>query len=760
MRVFRDGLPPLRALGPYGMKKAPFRWPEHRRGQAQYHLLGFENYVQEGFYQNPLIYRAIMYKVYAKWLAPLRAYGGDFDNPMPVKEDHPLAKLVARPNPYQSQMEFESLNIVYLNLSGNYYVWLIRPKAGGLPEEMYTLRPDRVFVVPDPGREKSLLGYWYVPENRAMADGLPIRYQDMVHVKYPNPGDALEGLGEGFAPLGAGARSADVDNSATDFLKDFFDRGLMPNVLLSFDVPVDDEEIGQIRDRWAEVYGGSEGWLKPGVLGEGGKVERLGFTFEELGFGVLDERNETRILTPFGVPAVLVGARVGLQNATYSNVAGLRRVFWEDVFVPELRLFEKDWQYYLRSDDGAWVAYDLSAVPALQEDTPALVTAAHQMWQMGVPANAAFRNVGLAVEPVPGGDTGYVPLALVPTVGLGSEESQPASPASGEEGAEAEEDERAEKFWAERALDVGGNGKQAARPKEARGWSPAQKRRIWKAVDCIATSWEGKFAGAVERRMRADQRELLALLHEEKSAAVERKATINWENVQYDWDDYFSQFADENWRSEFMPLIQGVVADQGEHWKTSLGMQFDVRNVPAEAWFQSYALEFAQPINATTTADMHALISQGMAEGWSIPQMEKQLGLTFDKYLDRDFRLEGRKLTDAEIDWFEDRMPRYRRENIARTESMGASNHGSHQLFKDWNVKRKEWLAVFDGRQRPSHEEAGLRYVEGGTEGPILLSEPFIVGGHRMMHPHDMSLGAPLEEVSSCRCVELPYLGD
>ena len=60
-----------------------------------------------------------MYKVYAKWLAPLRAYSGDFDNPVKVDESHPLAKLVARPNPYQSQMEFESLNIVYLNLSGS-----------------------------------------------------------------------------------------------------------------------------------------------------------------------------------------------------------------------------------------------------------------------------------------------------------------------------------------------------------------------------------------------------------------------------------------------------------------------------------------------------------------------------------------------------------------------------------------------------------------------------------------------------------------
>jgi len=261
----------------------------------------------------------------------------------------------------------------------------------------------------------------------------------------------------------------------------------------------------------------------------------------------------------------------------------------------------------------------------------------------------------------------------------------------------------------------------------------------------VAQSWEDKFAQAAERVLRLQQRELLAAVTKERRGALERKASVNWDNVQMDWDAYFADFADEEWREEFMPLIKGVVADQGDEWISSLGMAFDVRNVPAESWFQDYALTFAQPINETTKGEVHDMVSQAMAEGWSIPEMEEQLGLTFDRWLDPDFTLEGRRLTADEVTWFTDRSPRYRREVIARTETMRASSHGSFQLFSDWGLQKHEWLASIDGRTRLSHIDANQQVR--------IIGQPFEVGGYRMLHPHDMSQGAPLSEIANCRCV-------
>jgi hypothetical protein len=260
--------------------------------------------------------------------------------------------------------------------------------------------------------------------------------------------------------------------------------------------------------------------------------------------------------------------------------------------------------------------------------------------------------------------------------------------------------------------------------------------------------------------MLADLAELKTALTKERRLALEQKRTLNWAEVQHDWDKWFNAFANEEWRNHFSTMIAGLIEDRQDFWVTSMGMGWDRRNIEGESWFQDYILTFAQPINDTTKADVHAILSQAMAEGWAHPQVEKQLDLTWDKYLDPNFTLEGRRLTDQEIKWFHDRSPQYRRELISRTETMRAGNYGSHKLFEDWNVQHKEWLATGDRRTRQSHLAAWADYSEGGRVGPIPMDEAFRVGGFDMMHPHDMDHGAPLKEVANCRCTELPVIAD
>lgn len=121
--------------------------------------------------------------------------------------------------------------------------------------------------------------------------------------------------------------------------------------------------------------------------------------------------------------------------------------------------------------------------------------------------------------------------------------------------------------------------------------------------------------------------------------------------------------------------------------------------------------------------------------------MEKALGSLFDQYMSGD-------LSDEQRAWFEARMPAYRRENIARTETTRAAGVGSHTLFSGWGAEGHEWLTAMDGRQRDTHGAANGQVVP--------MNEPFTVGGYQMMHPGDPN--APAEEVCECRCAELPVL--
>ena len=83
---------------------------------------------------------------------------------------------------------------------------------------------------------------------------------------------------------------------------------------------------------------------------------------------------------------------------------------------------------------------------------------------------------------------------------------------------------------------------------------------------------------------------------------------------------------------------------------------------------------------------------------------------------------------------------------IARTEMLKAYNQGKmlgHYQAEDMGIPlRKKWVATHDDRTRDDHIE-----MDGVT---VETDEPFIVGGVRMMYPHDPNGGAG--NVVNCRC--------
>src|SRR3990167_9427081 len=429
----------------YGMRRMPSQskgnviaFPAWREGVPQRQMIDLENYVSEGFNANAVIYSAIMYKVRSIGIPQLRAYRGDQDEPERLPPNHPLSKLVARPNPSQSWMEFQGLQDAYLNLSGNAYSMMDRPKRNALPEALHPLNPLRVFIVP--GDKGTIKGYWYVPEGRSMHEGTPILPEDVSHVKLPNPADPLDGLGYGLSPISPMARSGDVDNTVTGFIKKFFDSGTMLNTYITYDLPMEEATLARSRDRFQEIYGGADNWVKVGAFDSGGKVERFGMNFQEMGFEVLDARNEARITGPLGVPMILIETRTALTASTYNNKAEARKMFWEDTMTWECKLFEADYQYYLQSDDGGFVAMDYSDVPALQKDRPALVEAAYKLWSMGYPAADATKAMGLDMPgDAPGADISYLPISVIP-VGAPAPEA-PTSNAGAEEATEDDRDD-------------------------------------------------------------------------------------------------------------------------------------------------------------------------------------------------------------------------------------------------------------------------------------------------------------------------------
>ena len=387
--------------GDLSSKSLPFAWPTMVGGTVQWHLIDIDAYIQQGFQMNSLIYSAIMYKVRAMMLAPLKAYTGTEEDPIPAAKTDLLAMRIANPNKDQTWVEFQSRNTVFLNLTGNVFIWFDFRNG-----EMHSLNPQRVYILTNTGQPAEIKGYLYVPYGKSptnIRDCTPLVAKDVMHIKLPNPGDVLEGLGYGMSPMQAAAQSVDVDNMVSKFLKIFFARGGMLTGVLSFDTVLKkDSDVTDIKNRWEDHYGGFEKW-SVGVLDRNGKYNRVGLTFEEMGFKEIDYRSETRIMGPFGVAPILIGARVGLDTATYANVEAARQAFWEDTAIPELTWHETEYQN--RFDDGnKFIKFDLSKIPALQRGLIRQVDAAHTMIEDGVPPNTAYRVAGVNVGNIPNGD--------------------------------------------------------------------------------------------------------------------------------------------------------------------------------------------------------------------------------------------------------------------------------------------------------------------------------------------------------------------
>lgn len=89
---------------------------------------------------------------------------------------------------------------------------------------------------------------------------------------------------------------------------------------------------------------------------------------------------------------------------------------------------------------------------------------------------------------------------------------------------------------------------------------------------------------------------------------------------------------------------------------------------------------------------------------------------------------------------------------LVRTESTNAANYATMQsatsIFPAQQMM-KEWVAGLDDRTRDDHAAASGQQVK--------FEEPFIVGGDRMMHPADSSMGASSSNIVNCRCSSFPF---
>lgn len=297
-------------------------------------------------------------------LRVMREVDGDWE-PDP---DHDLNNLLRRPDPENPKVSFAHILQVMgesLTLTGNAYLLKLRGGETGKIQGLMALPANCVQIIANRG---VLEGYRVVFKNGANAVYQP---DDVIHV--------LDGQ-DPSNPFSGRSRLMAIGNAiAGDSAICAYIHGLIqspvPSIIVSpkdgfalTDTQSDNLADG-IRDK---ASGPNAGKLIVQQLPI--TVERIGYSPDDLHLKELHMTIEAQICSVLGIPSVVVGAQIGMEHSTYSNMKEAREGAVEDFLVPKWRLIEDALNSQLLPDyeknqaGGVKLAFYVDSVRALQED--------------------------------------------------------------------------------------------------------------------------------------------------------------------------------------------------------------------------------------------------------------------------------------------------------------------------------------------------------------------------------------------------------
>ncbi len=634
-----------------GGSKAVQIVPTWELGRPKPLPIDYATLVRDGYQRNEIVYACIRYIANSAASAPIVCYGKDDEELDPL---HPLMNLLAHPNAVMSGSDLIEALLVMLNIAGDAFFEKERAN-GGKVVGLWPMRPDR--VAPIVGK--------YAPESYTYTVGnmqTIFKANDVLHFRYYNPTDDVFGQ----SPLAVCARSTDADNERTDFTRTFFTNAAVPYGLLKTKVKLAQGEAARLQEQWQDQHAGTSKWHKVAVLDSDAEYQRLGLTQTEMDFPGLTALSESRICMAFRVPPILIGALVGLDRSTFSNWAESRRTFWQDTMTPTLtKLADALTEGLAREFDGATVQFDFNQVQALQEDATQQWARAQQAVTGGwLSVNEARDIVGL--EPVTGGDVFLRGMATVTEPAVTEDDAEAAGMVTPE--TEAEEPEPATDEVTE---DQDEEAAKATQPQATKKWEPFFDPKLQRAAarrfDLTARAWEGRLFIAIRDLFRAQGRAV-----QDAIPAPKGRQKADWTTQLF---SVLKDVLDKDkvaWVTKTFPFMVNIAHDQAEGMRDLFGAMFDVESPKVREFLRSYTFKFTDKLTDVSRDQMAALFDKARVEGWSIPDIQRELG-------------------DLYAGWSESRA-----EMIARSESIRASNAGIKEMYRMAGVTKLVWRSSGD----------------------------------------------------------------
>jgi HK97 family phage portal protein len=365
--------------------------------------------VSDPYAQVSSVYKAIKALADNVPQAPLRVYrrsDDQIDDKSPKAKE--IKKLFENPNPLMTGNDFVQYLVGFFALFGEAFIvkdfgetaTLGELKGLVLPKEIWTFKPTS-FVEKV---ENGMLVGW----KRGGATEYDL--SEVVLMRDFNPSSFIRGL----APTSPILKNIDIDYKALIYNSAFFENFARLGTVLTTDSNLTDAQWSRITAYVDKQHKGASKSFKSAVFEGGLKPTTVGETHKDMEFIAQAQFNREEILGIWRVPKAMFNITDGINYATFM---GQMRIFWLYALMPIMRKIEDALNERIVKPfaPDLYVEFDLTNVPAFQEDLHEKVKTAQTLFNMGVPLNEINARLGLGFHEIPNGDVSWLPMNLIPS---------------------------------------------------------------------------------------------------------------------------------------------------------------------------------------------------------------------------------------------------------------------------------------------------------------------------------------------------------
>lgn len=239
--------------------------------------------------------------------------------------NHGFMTVWDRPNNFYTGNQFRQTVQMHLDLTGEGFILLV--KTGGIIWEMWPVRPDRMEPVKSP--TEYLTGWIY---NGPDGEKVPLKLDQVIQLKYPNPDDPFRGRG----PVQTVLADIDAARYSAEWNRNFFVNGARPGGIIEVDYRMSDKEFNEFVDRWRSQHQGVGNAHRVAVL-ENAKWVETPFSMSDMQFVQLRELSKETIREAFAFPKPMLGT---VDDVNRANAEAGKEIMAEGQTIPRLKIWK------------------------------------------------------------------------------------------------------------------------------------------------------------------------------------------------------------------------------------------------------------------------------------------------------------------------------------------------------------------------------------------------------------------------------------